>query len=140
MNENILQDFDNQDKLIATLVKLAGIDGEIVEEETAYIWELAQELGFSKERYELVLLHADELAEPSPDNELEKAVFLFHLLKLIMADNKIVNEELNFYFKLGHVLKLNPNKVEKVGATWFKFVKTNISVEAFLLFWNQLED
>ena len=140
MGQNIPKNFDERHQLVATLIRLAAIDGQVVHKEASYIWQLAEQLKIPPQEYSELLVCANKLDIPMPETELEKAICLYHILKLIIADNKIVHSEIQYYFELAKLLKLNPNKVEQVGAVWFKFTKSDISIDMFLIYWDTLED
>lgn len=137
MNQQKLNEFDYRHQLIAMLIQLAAIDGVVVREETHYIWALAKHIKIRKEDFTFLALNADDLAQPMPESHPEKLICFFHVFKLIIADNKVDELELDYFFQVGNLLGLNPEKVEKVGATWFKFADSNVSIDVFLTFWNQ---
>lgn len=140
MNQSVVAKFDRRHHLIAILIKLAEIDGLVVQKETDYIASLAKQMKIRKEEFSTLVLYSDKFTVRLPETESDRVVYLFHILKVIIVDDKISDCELNSFFKLGELLNLNSQKVEKVGQTWFKFVKSDVSLEAFLIYWDKLSN
>ncbi len=132
-----LQNFDHRHQLIATLMKLSAVDGNVAPSESSYILHFAEEIGVSKEEFGFVLKWKDKLSYPKPEGDEEKARCLFQMLKLIFSDGKIVSFELTAYYKIGKILGIGMDKLESVGEVWFRFPKDDINEAIFMDYWKQ---
>lgn len=132
-----LQNFDHRHQLIATLMRLSAIDGNVAPSESSYILHFAEEMGISKEEFGFILKWKNKLSYPKPESEQEKARCLFQMLKIIFADRKIDAAELTAYYKIGKILGLKIDKLESVGEVWFRFTKDDLNETVFMTYWKQ---
>lgn len=132
-----LQNFDHRHQVIATLMRLSAVDGNVAPSESSYILHFAEEMGITKEEFGFVLKWKSKLGYPKPEGEQEKARCLYQMLKIIFANRKIDSAELTAYYKIGKILGLEMHKLESVGEVWFKFSKTDINESVFMTYWKQ---
>lgn len=95
----------NPEELIKMLVKLSLSDKDFDEKEFTYMLTVAERLGLSQARFEILLREASELEFKSPPSEHDRMRILYYLLFLMKIDNRVTEEETkiihHFGFKLG---------------------------------------
>lgn len=77
----------------ASIVKTAGIDGEINEKEETLLRRLARKLNIYDAEYDKILKDPSPYAIHTPHKEEERLELLYDLLRIIFADHEIEEQE-----------------------------------------------
>lgn len=78
---------------------LALSDGNFDEKELEIILEIAQEKGITKEEFHQMIINPTEVSFSVPESFLEKIFLLYDFVRVILADKKVEDSEIQTFFK-----------------------------------------
>ena len=87
---------------LKNLVAMAAVDGHIHEDEIKFLYKIGEKYGLKPKQIEEIL-NKRELAEPEiPEDHHQKVALLYDMVSMMMADNVIEDEELEFCKDMFH--------------------------------------
>lgn len=101
----------------ASIVKIAGVDGEVNEKEEVLLKRLARKLNISEVEYDKILINPSTYAIHPPHSKEERLELMYDLLRIIFADHVIDHQEEHMLKKyaigLGFSAETSTELVEK---------------------------
>lgn len=115
----------------AGIVKLAKADNVITVEEQKLLDKLAKKLGITQEEYKDILKHPENypiVSSLSYDDRIER---LFNLTEMILADHKILIEEMKLVNRVAIGLGFPNEKVENITERAVHLIIKDYDLEDF---------
>lgn len=115
----------------ASIVRVALSDGEINEEERAFIDRLAHSLEISDSHKEEILANPTKYPINPPvlyDTRLER---LYDIARIVYADHLADDDEMNMMLKLGIGLGFSPGNVEFVVKKAMHLLSLKVDIDTF---------
>ena len=107
---------------LKVLIHLAMVDGKFHSAEKALISEFVRDKGFEVDEFQLMKMSKENINDVGEIDD--KGEMLFLALKLVKADNVIMESELTFCREIALKLKFNPEVIDQL-------VNKNLSREQF---------
>lgn len=104
----------NEPELLAALVKILTIDGQLHEKERAHIIRLAESRGVPKNRLKSIFetAVADDTDVAVPTDPVQGQLFMDHLLRAALVDGKVSRSEFDLLVKAGLQIGWSPADVK----------------------------
>lgn len=103
---------DWKETLIKDLLKMSAIDGEIDENEIEVIFNTGNQLGIPKDRIAYIIKNFTNIDDIYPTNDNDKTTYIKAIYLMVMADNKIDENEILYLKTIAQKLKLDNETIE----------------------------
>ena len=97
------------------LVMIAKSDGTVDSEELQLLKDIARKIGLSNEHFDLILENPEDYSINPPENKEERHERFYHLVKMVVADEKVAFSEVNKIRKFAVALGYPVDKAEDVA-------------------------
>ncbi|MCO7184205.1 TerB family tellurite resistance protein [Tenacibaculum sp. XPcli2-G] len=115
----------------ASIVKIAKTDGVISEGEQLLLDRAAKKLNINEEEYKGILKNPEKYPINAPISYEERIERLFHLTKMIFADENVAKEEVGILRKIAIALHFSTDNAEKVCDEAVHLVLNNNNLDNF---------
>jgi uncharacterized tellurite resistance protein B-like protein len=97
------------------LVMIAKSDGTVDSAELQLLKNIARKIGLSNEDFDLILENPENYSINPPENKEERHERFYHLVKMVVADEKVAFSEVNKIRKFAVALGYPIDKAEDVA-------------------------
>ena len=130
---------------LKNLVALASVDGHIHEDEIAYLYKIGKKYQLKPQQIKKILDQKEQIEPEIPEPHHQKVALLYDLVGMMMADNVIEDEEMEFckkmFKKFGYkellideMVDLHRQVVDNTDA-WEEFLKRAKTLRMNLASW-----
>ena len=85
---------------LKNLVALASVDGHIHEDEITYLYKIGKKYQLKPQQIKKILDQKEQIEPEIPEHHHQKVALLYDLVGMMMADNIIEDEEMEFCKKM----------------------------------------
>ncbi len=130
---------------LKNLVALASVDGHIHEDEITYLYKIGKKYQLKPQQIKKILDQKEQIEPEIPEPHHQKVALLYDLVGMMMADNVIEDEEMEFckkmFKKFGYkellideMVDLHRQVVDNTDA-WEEFLKRAKTLRMNLASW-----
>lgn len=114
---------------IVNLYILALSDGDFAPEELEVILKIAEEKGFSEEEFEEIVSNPDKVEFHLPNTFMERIKLLFDFVKVILADGKIEDDEIEMFMRFCQKFEFSEEDSKELFNWLVNLAKKNLPTE-----------
>ncbi len=125
-------DIEKNRSILALMFEMARADSNYSPVEDQYIAFIGEQLGVSKEEYELIKNKPEQFPFIIPETEQERMTILYYVLFAMRSDGEIKPTEESICHKVGLKLGFNPSLTQDLIRVMKTYAKKEIPPEAMV--------
>jgi len=110
------------------LLEIAMVDGHFDDSEFDLLKKLAQKYDISEDELTSIRDNPSDIEFAIPENDSEKFEQFYELIQMMMADNKIFEEEMNLCTIFGR--KFGYNNARRISEVIVQYIKDGLNIES----------
>lgn len=118
---------------IRNLIRIGMADGHFEQEETQKIYRIARHLGVTQEEVDQLIADPNQIGFIAPSNIEERLERFVNLLRVILADGMVTDEERRLLRRLGVGLDIDLDKIDAMAEKGIAMIKAGDDVDDIIL-------